>query len=418
MSFYGDIKRVQSSPYVFDKYYPNRVSMETACTTDDVYIGRYVLVKYTFKDPQQTDDDVQTYFDKYEMAPTPLPQGNNEYNYTLEKKVFKGYQFNADKDINAYNDTFDGTVWQKIYTNTAGGEQLEKYILVAELNAAVPRMDLRVISPKYTDGTTNQSGEQNESWNNPDIVVEASTEDAYMFLMPNVLPLDVGNMGENFYAKQLIDPVYRWRMTTDLDGDGIAKSTNPDTTQGGGGQVENAISHSDMLSSDYNYMTWKNYRLENDEMVPAEGAGNIDGKKLETKLYAFGQLISDLYDALYGVPMTTDDGLRPFYTDKLNDVISNYDKGLVGILTSIATDMKGDASKDLYGRTIQPGMYYYFTSSWNSADENPNSFIENIPKVIGSTTEHSQNKSHFRIDFNASSITNYVTSTPVADGQN
>jgi len=58
MSFYGDIKRVQSSPYVFDKYYPNRVSMETACTTDDVYIGRYVLVKYTFKDPQQTDDDV------------------------------------------------------------------------------------------------------------------------------------------------------------------------------------------------------------------------------------------------------------------------------------------------------------------------------------------------------------------------
>jgi len=106
-----------------------------------------------------------------------------------------------------------------------------------------------------------------------------------------------------------------------------------------------------MLSSDYNYMTWKNYRLENDEMVPAEGAGNIDGKKLETKLYAFGQLISDLYDALYGVPMT-DDGLRPFYTDKLNDVIGNYDKGLVGILTSIATDMKGDSSQDLYGRTI------------------------------------------------------------------
>lgn len=396
MSFYGDIKRVQSSPFVFDKYYPNRMTMDSSCTSDSIYIGRYVLVKYTVKD-EQDDQTESPYFDKYVLADDVIPQGETSTS-TTTKKVFQGYQFNAEKDIAQYHDTFDGTVWQKIYTNTAAGEQLEKYILVAELNAAVPRVGLDIISPKYTDGSYNENHELNEEWNEPDIVPSVETEDEYRFRMPNVLHLDVGNMGENFYAKQLIDPAYRWRMTTDTGDDGIAKSTNPNVAEGGGGQAENAISHQDMLSTDYNYMTWKNYRMQGDSMVEVTNAGPIDGKKLDTKLYAFGQLISDLYDALYGIPLM-DDGLRPFYTDKLEDVISNYDKGLVGILTSIATDMKGDSSQDLYGRTLIPGMYYYFTSSWNDATENPDSFIENIPRVIGSATDLSENKCHYKINF-------------------
>lgn len=387
MSFYGNIKRVQSSPYVFDKYYPNRATMEDSVLTDNVYIGRYVLVKYTVKDKQDEDTD-SLYFDKYTIADAAPAQGEQSSSTTV-KKVFKGFKFNADKDINKYNDTFDATVWQKIYTNTADGDQLEKYILVAELNASVPRMELNVISPKkaYT-----KNNKLNEAWNEPQILPSISSEDAYIFQMPNVLHLDVGNMDENFYAKQLINPGQRWRMTTD------GKSTNPTASQGGGGLAENVISHEDMLSDAYNYMKWKNFRINstNGQMEEVNSAGPIDGKKLETKLYAFGQLISDLYDALYGVPIK-EDGPRPFYTDELSKVLSNYDKGLVGILSSIATDMKGDGSKDYYGRTLLPGMYYYFTSSWNSADENPDNFIENIPEVIGSASEKSAGQAHFRI---------------------
>ena len=384
MSFYGNIKRVQSSPYVFDKYYPNRAAMDDAVLTDNVYIGRYVLVKYTVKDAQDTATN-SLYFDKYTIANTTPAQGEQSSSTTV-KKVFKGYQFNANKDINRYNDTFDATVWQKIYTNTADGDQLEKYIMVAELNAAVPRMELKVISPKV------MTNNLNEKWNEPQVLPSISSEDAYVFQMPNVLHLDVGNMDENFYAKQLINPGQRWRMTTD------GKSTNPNVSQGGGGLAENTISHEDMLSDSYNYMKWKNFRINstNGQMEEVNSAGPIDGKKLETKLYAFGQLISDLYDALYGVPIK-EDGPRPFYTDELSKVLSNYDKGLVGILSSIATDMKGDGSKDYYGRTLLPGMYYYFTSSWNSADENPDNFIENIPEVIGSASEKSAGQAHFRI---------------------
>ena len=384
MSFYGNIKRVQSSPYVFDKYYPNRAAMDDAVLTDNVYIGRYVLVKYTVKDAQDTATN-SLYFDKYTIADATPAQGEQSSSTTV-KKVFKGYQFNANKDINRYNDTFDATVWQKIYTNTAAGDQLEKYILVAELNASVPRMELNVISPKV------MTNNLNEKWNEPQVLPSISSEDAYVFQMPNVLHLDVGNMDENFYAKQLINPGQRWRMTTD------GKSTNPNVSQGGGGLAENTISHEDMLSDSYNYMKWKNFRINstNGQMEEVNNAGPIDGKKLETKLYAFGQLISDLYDALYGVPIK-EDGPRPFYTDELSKVLSNYDKGLVGILSSIATDMKGDGSKDYYGRTLLPGMYYYFTSSWNSADENPDNFIENIPEVIGSASEKSAGQAHFRI---------------------
>ena len=378
MSFYGNIKRVQSSPYVFDKYYPNRAAMEDAVLTDNVYIGRYVLVKYNIKDDWKQEDfpsgsgvsidDTPTYFDKFTIVENPSNAG------TQMKKVYIGYELNALKDINKYNDTFDATVWQKIYTNT-------------------------------------------EEWNEPQVLPSISSEDAYVFQMPNVLHLDVGKMNENFYAKQLINPGKRWRMTTDLDENGIGKSTNPDINQGGGGLAENAISHEDMLSDVYNYMKWKNFRINptTGQMEEVNSAGPIDGKKLETKLYAFGQLISDLYDALYGVP-TKADGPRPFYTDQLSEVLSNYDKGLVGILSSIATDMKGDGSKDYYGRTLLPGMYYYFTSSWNSADENPDNFIENIPEVIGSDNELKQNKSHYRINYWDNASGSYITN--VASGQN
>lgn len=368
MSFYGNIKRVQSSPFIFDKYYPNRTTMDLNATTDNVYIGRYVLVKYTVKDSLDTNSE-STYFDKYvEDADRPGL-----------KKVYKGYKFNADKDIERYHDTFDGTVWQKIYTNTAGGEQLERYILIAELNSAVPRMELNTVSPMYY-------GENNEeTWREPAIIPEASSEDAYTLEMPNVLQFDVGEMASDFYAKDLINPQYRYEMYED------GSSTKDHILSG-----STPISHDVMLSDLHNYMRWKNYAIDPETGDQIDAIGNIDGKKLDTQLYGFGQLISDLYDALYGKP-AGGTGPRPFYTSAPEDVLANYDKGLIGVLSSIATDMKGDAAQDLYARQLHAGMYYYFTSSWNDAEENPDSFIENIPRVIGNATEKADGKAHYCI---------------------
>ena len=72
------------------------------------------------------------------------------------------------------------------------------------------------------------------------------------------------------------------------------------------------------------------------------------------------------------------------------------------MLSSIATDAKGDLSEDSWERKYQPGLYYYFTSKWGSADEDSSNFIVNIPKVIGSQFELNNQKSHYRIEFSDS----------------
>jgi hypothetical protein len=76
------------------------------------------------------------------------------------------------------------------------------------------------------------------------------------------------------------------------------------------------------MSSAHNYMKWENIRFDENNVPYVVSDGNIDGKQLKTELYAFGQMISDLYDALYGIPNSSDGtGLRPFYTDELSDVL-------------------------------------------------------------------------------------------------
>ena len=46
MGFYGNITNTANTSFQFDKIYPNRAMMELACQTDNVQLGRYVLVEY------------------------------------------------------------------------------------------------------------------------------------------------------------------------------------------------------------------------------------------------------------------------------------------------------------------------------------------------------------------------------------
>lgn len=367
MSFYGNIKRVNSSPFVFDKYYPNRATMEAEMSSDGVYIGRYVLVKYTCKYTSNTNPPTLQYFNKYNITADGV-------NFTQD------YQDNINADIDAgYKDTFDSTVWQKIYS-----QGQEKYIMVAELRAEVPKISLDIKHPQYLDAT----GEG--VWNQPEI--SAQSDDVFLLSMPGVLELDVGSLDSDFYAADLTDPAKRYQMRDN------GTSTKDENSTG------NIISHDNMFSFDYNKVSWSNYYNQGNKQIKSENINDpIDGKKLDIKLYSFGQAISDVYDVLYGAP-SGGTGDRPFYTQEaLAKVANKYSNGLVGILSSIATEAKGDPSKDLYGRTYQPGQYYYFCSKWTSADEDSSNFIENIPEVVGATTENggSKLKSHYFINFEA-----------------
>ena len=71
MSFYGKIKRVDSSPFIFDRYYPSRKAMDDSLKnnteqSDGVYVGRYVLVKYNCHYTTNSDGKrVLEFVDKY-----------------------------------------------------------------------------------------------------------------------------------------------------------------------------------------------------------------------------------------------------------------------------------------------------------------------------------------------------------------
>ena len=121
MSLYGNVKKIASSTFQFDKVYPNRATMEEQCRADGVYAGRYVLVEYGIR-YQKTGTD-----------------NNGDPILTEREEYTSNYQI----DLNAFGTPYDSTVWQKIY----GGESGEKYIMVAELNALAPKLNLKHIDP-------------------------------------------------------------------------------------------------------------------------------------------------------------------------------------------------------------------------------------------------------------------------------
>lgn len=395
MSFYGNIKRVNSSPFIFDRYYPNRKAMIEACSApegDGVYVGRYVLIKYTCRYLQDDDGNIYIdYFDQY------IKDEDSQ-----EKIINPLYEANANIDLNMYGDTYNETIWQKVYThvnneNSNAGE--EKYILIAELKAAVPRIKFESISPKEIDSNGV------ESWKQPSINPSFSSEDAFTVTMPNPLHLEVEQLnGEDFYGSKLIEnPAVKSLLDIDISN---PPSDYDNSKEGNWNDLTNVEKkHRLALSSDYNKMEWTNYYLNSDleereTLVPP--GGDIDIKRLKAKFYAFGQMISDMYDIMYGAPVDGSAGMRPFYTSTdLADLLSNYDKGLIGILTSIATEAKGDASEDLYGRELETGLHYYFVSKWCDASEDSSSFIENIPNVIGASSNAGGNgaESQYYIDF-------------------
>lgn len=358
MSFYGNIKRVNSSPFVFDRYFPSRYDMEEKLknTNDGVYVGRFVLIRYDCDYIEGTTN--LEFFNQWEDWKK-VKETSEEDILVEDPRYLKNWK----KDLEEYGDTFNGTVWQKIYT-TIDGSSKEKYIMVAELNSDVPKMNLKITSPKIL------ISENEEQWIKPKIGKDAYTSDTLVITMPDALHLDVEDFSGDYYGTKLLNPA---KLPQDALPDGVT--------------LENAF------SKDYNYIKWERYKYLKDDdgnilSTEASAPGdNIDEKRLDMKLFGFGAAISQIYNALYGVPNENDpEGKRPFYTNK--DIQTPDNKGLVGILTSIGAEAKGDLTQDTYSRTMNNGMYYYFISKWGSPNEDPKKFIENIPDVVGASENY------------------------------
>ena len=144
MSLYGNVKKIGSAAFQFDRKYASRSAMDAAAATDGVYAGRYVLVEYGERfNGTKPGDTIQ-----YNGQPGSYSKIKDGPNGIELVTVYENDEFvdSANLDLRNYGATYDSTVWQKIYINENGVGK-DKYVMVAELNAMAPKLDITQDAP-------------------------------------------------------------------------------------------------------------------------------------------------------------------------------------------------------------------------------------------------------------------------------
>lgn len=185
MGFYGNITNTARTQFQFDRIYANRAEMDENTNADGIFMNRYVLVEYDSEVNTDTLLRVQLTNGYLYYNPTGktdystlltrslVNKGDLVYSYDEQlnlyifyiitsdyaansstaatfKEVIRGdtntpnYTKNYNIDINKYGAGrgYDSTVWQKTYVNN-----VEKYVMIAELNSVVPTFDISADAP-------------------------------------------------------------------------------------------------------------------------------------------------------------------------------------------------------------------------------------------------------------------------------
>ena len=332
MSLYGNIKKVGSSTFQFDRVYQSRCEMEQKKKTDGVYAGRYILIEYGERyikissNNDTNDNEENTENNGINLQDDSILHTPNEEitNSTDESTIEENPIFikNKKDDLDTYGAVYDSTVWQKVFTNDG-----DKYIMVAELNGSAPKINLIRENPiKYiktddmslasdiTAGSiengsmtslakiTNAIEEYNEAYFDTAI----SNELEYTLHLPKPLELKADNDQIDFNEKGF-NMVYSYGEKDGVSG--IAWIPDPDN---------------------FDYTTKNN---DNTEIGTDEATGNklgrvtqdqqeIDSKTLFMSFPAIGNMMNTLYDLLYGKPVAEDlttGVVRPYFADYLPD---------------------------------------------------------------------------------------------------
>lgn len=411
MSLYGNIKRIGSSTFQFDRVYSTRDEMDKACAADGVYAGRYVLVEYGERytnDVSYIEVPSSEEFDAQQIYYT--KNNNNEYvranitafvdgitYFTLVSNLTETdeYKNNRETDLLAYGNVYDSTVWQKIYTNytpvqTSDGITRtygEKYIMVAELNALVPQLSLipeenaTLIPDSNLTSETELSGlfygNENKKLHKvkeikniePHFDMTRDTELNYLLHMPKPMELKVDD-DIHFHEKKF--DIYHTYSSGDLDGS------------------ENRGK---------NFIGWKpvlDHGVDSNNNLTER----VDFSQYSLNMYlpAFGDILGLLYDTLFGTGSNGE--LRPFFRnrgiepnentdysdvanvqDVFNDLLSNNSEGLAGILSLLFSD-----------RSVPGETKFWVAADWLAKNMQNNSNtpgIINKPKVVLSGNDKS-----------------------------
>lgn len=372
MGFYGNITNTSKTTFTFDKIYSNRLQMDNSCTSDGIFLGRYVLVEYglpatqylvgyldnkiMYDDPSDRSDShiilcengklvkVKRSNQWYLYVGNVTASGTKEWKYltriTNDRVDDEQYNLNYQIDYPVYGRGYDSTVWIKQYINNQ-----ETYVQIAELNTVVPNFSIYPLLPQdpyvavddasviYQPGKYYYYDETNSHYklDNSD----TKTEGRIYYLESELGPAITTDQSSTNLLYKLRVPT---NFQLDLDDNNIYynKEGFNKTKRSYDNTTENTINYK-LSQSGYRFY----YNVEQDNVVGEPIEDGYDRKSLVVKLPALGNAVCDTYDLLYG--------------QNRNDSTTNFDKtNIKGALNTLNRKMsldKLDTNKLIYFST-------------------------------------------------------------------
>lgn len=372
MGFYGNITNTSKTTFTFDKIYSNRLQMDNSCTSDGIFLGRYVLVEYglpatqylvgyldnkiMYDDPSDRSDShiilcengklvkVKRSNQWYLYVGNVTASGTKEWKYltriTNDRVDDEQYNLNYQIDYPVYGRGYDSTVWIKQYINNQ-----ETYVQIAELNTVVPNFSIYPLLPQDPYVAVDDASVVYQ----PGKYYYYDEVDSHYKLDNN----DTKTEGRVYYLESELGPaitadqsstnlLYKLRVPTnfqlDLDDNNIYynKEGFSKTKRSYDNTTENSINYK-LSQSGYKFY----YNVEQDNVVGEPIEDGYDRKSLVVKLPALGNAVCDTYDLLYG--------------QNRNDSTTNFDKtNIKGALNTLNRKMsldKLDTNKLIYFST-------------------------------------------------------------------
>lgn len=296
-SFYGNVKYNQQNPFTFDKIYPNRKAMDDAVKdgTDGIFINRYVLINYLMKIDEATE--AISFEERYQSSGTNNPTILESSTFASNRSIdLEEYAPGAQAKNAAVGGDYHLTVWMKIYVDNA-----EKYIQVGDLKADAPNFEV------FSDAPSRAARID---------LVDSSELDYKVYLpQPWKMAMENGDFNQAGFDKALRNRVDNVNDSVSLEeissGIKYPRTFYYPVTLVANTYLPNRYytksgSHYYLATATYSASTTY-YALSSVTRINATSVGRPttatnDTKNIKLTFPSVGNAISDVYDALYGLP--------------------------------------------------------------------------------------------------------------------
>ena len=376
MGFYGNIVNSNKAAFTFDKVYSSRYDMDRECNSDDVFLGRYVLVEYD-NPPIKAYAQVQgnriiLYVDSHHTQQITNPVKGVLYQDVVSGTFFhwvdgawtssnvsEPYQHNYETDVTYYGRGYDSTAWLKRYDVA---NDTYSYVMIAELNTITPEFHLLVDPPS-------------EASHVPYFDLDSTNIDYYLHLSGNYK--DTLKKAPNQYSDESIDRrVDTWSYNAYTNAESYTSSTEVNApadifyNKAGFELAERSFVKKEVMTDSINFSKTKSGRRYASDIFNMHDAANTadDTREWYIHLPSIGNAVCTLWDKMYG------ESRNLTIPEKRGDPNALYDKATYIGMVNRVRDLLGYTFKPLESRqegsriTKEDKNLYYSITTVNGID--------------------------------------------------